>query len=883
MVSKTIDLFVLGLDDFNREKLEAVDLGQPVKFHPLLDMDGVTSSADFDVQGALDEAERQLRAFDGKVDGIIGYWDFPVSLMIPILAKRLDLKAPSVDSVITCEHKYYSRLVQKRVAPEHVPPFQAVDPFDDAALDAIEIPYPYWIKPVKSFSSHLGFRVDNRKDLDEAIVAIRDGIAELGNAFGDFMDYADLPGRVEKVGGNHCIVEGLIGGRQCTLEGFVSNGEVEIYGIVDSFRFPNGSTFSRYQYPSSLPRSVRTRMIELAQAVIAETGLDHSAFNMEFFWDRRKDRVWILEINPRISQSHGDVFEKVDGSPHHRIIVELALGRKPSWVTGKGEFGAAAKVFLRAFEDALVKRVPTADEIEALQQRYPGFELEMMVEEGMRLSDLEDQEQDSYSYAYAILFVAAGGAKRLRDRIAEIKDALRFELEPIAGAAKTRQAEEGLAVHQSDLQPRSDAERKNVFLVGLTPFHREKLASIRGAAGNYRFHGLLDEPHGYDVPGMLQQAEEELRAFDGRIDAVAGYIDFPISTMLPILCGRLGLRSPSLESLLKCEHKYWARVEQQKAIPEAIPGFAAVDPFDDEALDNLALNYPFWIKPVKSSGSFLGFRIGNRKQLDRAVGVIREHIRELGEPFNFVLDQIDLPDEIARVDGNHCVAEEIIGGRQCTLEGFVHNGEVHFHGTVDSIRVPRSSSFARYEYPSRLPKSIQSRMAEIATRALTQVGFDQSGFNVEFFWDENRDQIWLLEINTRVAQHHSDLFEKVDGTSNHEVPVKLALGERPEIPKREGRFRRAAAFFLRAWGDAQVTRIPSEAEIEALERRFPGTIVHPQVEAGMRLSELHEQDSYSYNLAIVYMGASSRSALRDNWAECARSLRFEFDRDIEVH
>ncbi|HKL51640.1 MAG TPA: D-alanine--D-alanine ligase, partial [Wenzhouxiangellaceae bacterium] len=142
-MSKTIDLFVLGLDDFNRRKLEAVDLGEQLQFHPLLDIEGVTSSADFDVQGALDEAEKQLRAFDGTVDGIIGYWDFPDSLMVPILAKRLGLKAPSVESVITCEHKYYSRLVQKRVAPDHVPRFEAVDPFDDAALDALDIDYPY--------------------------------------------------------------------------------------------------------------------------------------------------------------------------------------------------------------------------------------------------------------------------------------------------------------------------------------------------------------------------------------------------------------------------------------------------------------------------------------------------------------------------------------------------------------------------------------------------------------------------------------------------------------------------------------------------------------------------------------------------------------------
>ena len=423
--------------------------------------------------------------------------------------------------------------------------------------------------------------------------------------------------------------------------------------------------------------------------------------------------------------------------------------------------------------------------------------------------------------------------------------------------------------------------RKNVFLVGLTPFHREKLESIRDAE-RFRFHGLLDEPHDYDVPGMLRQAEAELRAFPGRIDAVAGYIDFPISTMLPILCARLGLRSPDLESVLKCEHKYWARVEQKKVVPEAIPGFTAVDPFDLDALDGIELSYPYWIKPVKSSGSFLGFRIPSRKLLDRATEEIREGIGQLGEPFNFVLDHQPLPPEIRRVDGNHCIAEELIGGRQCTLEGYVFEGEVHFHGTVDSIRVPNSSSFQRYEYPSRLPRRVQARMADIGARVLRHVGFDNSGFNIEFFWDKTRDRVWLLEINTRVAQHHSDLFEKVDGTSNHEVPIKLALGERPHIPMRQGRFRRAAAFFLRAWDDAEVTRVPTAAEIDALVHRFPGTIVHPQVEKGMRLSDLHEQDSYSYTLAIVYMGAGSRKALRDNWRTCAASLNFGFDRDVAV-
>lgn len=74
---------------------------------------------------------------------------------------------------------------------------------------------------------------------------------------------------------------------------------------------------------------------------------------------------------------------------------------------------------------------------------------------------------------------------------------------------------------------------------------------------------------------MLKKAEEPLRQFSGSIDAIISYWDFPGDTMVPILCEKFGLPSPSLEDILKCGHKYWARLEQQKIIPEHIPRFCA--------------------------------------------------------------------------------------------------------------------------------------------------------------------------------------------------------------------------------------------------------------------------------------------------------------------
>ena len=136
------------------------------------------------------------------------------------------------------------------------------------------------------------------------------------------------------------------------------------------------------------------------------------------------------------------------------------------------------------------------------------------------------------------------------------------------------------------------AEEMNIFVVGLNDFNRQRLETLRGAE-NWRFHGLIApeavyDTEEFDIAAMLAEATADLEAFEGSIDAIVGYMDFPVSTMLPILCERFGIRSTSLASLLKCEHKYWSRLVQREVIPAHIPAFAAFDPFDDEAMNRIS-------------------------------------------------------------------------------------------------------------------------------------------------------------------------------------------------------------------------------------------------------------------------------------------------------
>ncbi len=421
--------------------------------------------------------------------------------------------------------------------------------------------------------------------------------------------------------------------------------------------------------------------------------------------------------------------------------------------------------------------------------------------------------------------------------------------------------------------------KKNIFVVGLDDFNLRMIRAVKNGE-NYNIHRLLDiqlliDSGKYRLHEMLELADSQLRKFDGPIDAIVGYTDFPVSTIVTVLCGRFNVPGPSLESVLKCEHKYWSRLEQKKAIPECIPGFIVFNPFDTNPLEQIPFDYPFWIKPVKSTGSQLGFRIKNKKDFNEAIRVLRANIG-LFKPFDQLLDMVQLPPEVAKVNSSYCLAEQIISGRQCTLEGYVFNGQVGSFGIVDSIREPNRTSFARYQYPSLLPKSVRDQMSQITEKIISHIGFDNSAFNIEFFWNKRDDKVWLLEINTRISQSHSDLFMKVDGVSNHQIMLDVALGKNPWFPERQGKFKVAGKFFLREYQDKLITGIPAKEDVEALNEIAPGVLVDILGKAGMKLSDIPEQDSYSYASAFIFLGAMSQKELLEKFSRCRQLLKFQY-------
>lgn len=423
------------------------------------------------------------------------------------------------------------------------------------------------------------------------------------------------------------------------------------------------------------------------------------------------------------------------------------------------------------------------------------------------------------------------------------------------------------------------SDKKQIIVLGADDYNLGLIKDIPGAKDWDLVPALTREDvqpasGRIDFNELYEQARSVIDDKGGEPDAIIGYLDFPVTPLEALLRQDYDLPGATPEAVARCEHKYWTRLEQRKILPDRTPVIHALNPFDPDKAKKDAPDFPFWLKPVKGHSSVLGFMVEDEKDLDAALHACRQRIHLIGEPFNQFLSRVD-HDDVGHIDGNYAVAESLISAdRQFTLEGYVRNGETVIYGAVDSVREGHhQSSFSRYQYPADFPEDVLEKAHEISAAFMKQVGYDGSPFNIEFFWNPETGDLHLLEVNARISKSHSPLFRMVDGVSHHKVAIELALGRKPDMPKGKGKDKVAAKFMLRSFeGDGIVKRVPSEDELADLKRILPDIDANIHVQKDVQLSTLFYQDSYSYELADIFLGGNDEEMLEDAYARCVDSL-----------
>ena len=309
---------------------------------------------------------------------------------------------------------------------------------------------------------------------------------------------------------------------------------------------------------------------------------------------------------------------------------------------------------------------------------------------------------------------------------------------------------------------------------------------------------------------------------------------------------RAGVTGPAAAAVVRCQHKPTSRALQRAAASEATPRSALLDtgprPFEP----------PFFVKP--------------------AVGRLSQGARRVEDPAELAaLDDVDGYadgwERLARLagfdgDARGMLAEELVDGREVTLEGYAFRGRVISIGVTDSVMYPGTGSFERFEYPSALPEERQDELASIAERLVAAHGFDDGFFNVEFAVPDSGHP-WILELNGRLASQFAPLHLALEGRSTYDALFALACGDDPQWPARAGNGV-AVSYVLRVFEDAVVKAVPEVEEgVEVLVR------------PGSRLSEQGYNDSFSYRLAIVYGSGETREEAVVRCRERAQELPFE--------
>lgn len=363
------------------------------------------------VEATLD---RHRDAGLGGVTSAVGY---PGMAVASIMAERLGLPGPKVERVLRCEHKYYSRLAQRELIPTATPSFRIVPPatFDG---DAFDLPFPLFLKPVKSCFSINARSISSLPELRR--VAPESLLPEgFLRPFNDLLrahtDY--------EFDGSHLLAETLLEGVQVSLEGYARRGRIHLLGIIDSVMYPGTISFERFVYPSRLPAEVQARMARIAEAFIGGMGYDDALFNMELIYNPATGEIHVIEVNPKIASQFTDLFEKVDGLSSYAPLLQVALGEEPAVPRGRGEFKLAASCVLRTFADRRVARVPSAEELAQLARAFPDANVEINVAEGDVLSDIM---QDGKSFRYGLINIGANSHAELDAKLALCRNSLDF-------------------------------------------------------------------------------------------------------------------------------------------------------------------------------------------------------------------------------------------------------------------------------------------------------------------------------------------------------------------------------------------------------------------------------------------------------------------------
>jgi len=377
------------------------------------------------------------------------------------------------------------------------------------------------------------------------------------------------------------------------------------------------------------------------------------------------------------------------------------------------------------------------------------------------------------------------------------------------------------------------------------------------------------------VARYVERRVSEIASGQLRVDGICSVNELG-STAAAIINERTLNYGPNTRAVLHCQNKYVSRQRQQEVIPDHVPQFWIAS--DYAQLPDTSQQYPIFIKPIRSRLSFGAQQVDSTAELGAVIECWQAKVAQENAAYAELIRVSGM--QLPHVDRfNEFICEELVHGKQVTLDGYIFQGEMRFFGITASIFHPNNISFVRFDYPCHFSPEIDEKIYQVARTLLPQLGLDNTLFNVEFKVDEATGRVMLIEVHTRLSFQFNSLIERVTGYNPLHALCAVACGIDPKTEARynSNTYPMSSFCVMRKEQDHIARRVPSQQDVFRIKQRHPDVDVTMLVDEGRRLSD-YIQDAKTYRYALLSIPGDHLEDITRKQKEIEAMLPFDFEK-----
>lgn len=248
----------------------------------------------------------------------------------------------------------------------------------------------------------------------------------------------------------------------------------------------------------------------------------------------------------------------------------------------------------------------------------------------------------------------------------------------------------------------------------------------------------------------LQYAREE------HVDGVVTATEFAVLTA-SYVANKMNLPGLDFEVAKLVKSKYEIRKKMQEKDITNVPQFYEVSKIEELYEIKDKIKFPIILKPCSGLGSLYVYKIDDFETLMQKIQEV------INGSFN-----------------GRALIETFIEGQEYGIESFVYNGKVHILAIMkkNMTNLPYRSELG-HSTPSELPREIESKIEEIVSRLIREIGIKNGPVNMDMILSKENEP-YIVDVGARmggnaITSHIVPHSKGIDHVGNI---IKLAMGEK---------------------------------------------------------------------------------------------------------